>query len=173
MKTKCEVYWPREVGCSTVHGSIEVTLTDFTQLADYTIRSLTLNKVWLAAQSASGTTHLSPSPPQAGSGKEGREVRQFHFTSWPDHGVPQYATAMLAMVRRVQAFHLPEGGPMVVHCSAGVGRTGTFIVIYSMLERMKAARQMVDIYGHVSLLRTQRNYMVQTEVRGMVALSVH
>ena len=80
MKTKCEVYWPREVGCSTVHGSVEVTLTDFTQLADYTIRSLTLNKVWLAAHSASGTTHLSPSPPQAGSGKEGREVSQFHFT---------------------------------------------------------------------------------------------
>ena len=122
MKTKCEVYWPREVGCSTVHGSIEVTLTDFTQLADYTIRSLTLNKVWLAAHSASSTTHHSLSPPQAGSGKEGREVRQFHFTSWPDHGVPQYATAMLAMVRRVQAFHLTEGGPMVVHCSAGMER---------------------------------------------------
>lgn len=45
MKTKCEVYWPREVGCSIVYGSIEVTLTDFTQLADYTIRSLTISKV--------------------------------------------------------------------------------------------------------------------------------
>ena len=94
------------------------------------------------------------------------------------------------MVRRVQAFHTAESGPMVVHCSAGnhspplpslpsltlplpsslspsgVGRTGTFIVIYSMLERMKANKKTVDIYGHVSLLRTQRNYMVQTEVRG-------
>ena len=45
-------------------------------------------------------------------------------------------------------------------------------MIYSMLERMKAGRQMVDIYGHVSLLRTQRNYMVQTEVRGTVSPSV-
>lgn len=45
LKTKCEVYWPREVGCSVVYGSIEVTLTDFTQLADYTIRSLTISKV--------------------------------------------------------------------------------------------------------------------------------
>ncbi|CAI8013798.1 Receptor-type tyrosine-protein phosphatase delta [Geodia barretti] len=143
LKTKCEVYWPREVGCSVVYGAIEVTLTDFTQLADYTIRSLTINK--------------------AGSGKEGREIKQFHFTSWPDHGVPQFATAMLAMVRRVMAFHSCETGPMVVHCSAGVGRTGTFIVIYSMIERMKANRRTVDVYGHVSLLRTQRNYMVQTE----------
>ena len=47
-------------------------------------------------------------------------MKQFHFTSWPDHGVPQFATAMLAMVRRVMAFHLSESGPMVVHCSAGI-----------------------------------------------------
>ena len=122
-------------------------------------------------------------------------MKQFHFTSWPDHGVPEFATTMLAMVRRVMAFHTSETGPMVVHCSAGmcvyllslglreqsivmvidisclprspsvgVGRTGTFFVIYSMIERMKANRRTVDIYGHVSLLRTQRNYMVQTEV---------
>ena len=45
LKTKCEVYWPREVGCSVVYGGIEVTLTDLTQLADYTVRSLTINKV--------------------------------------------------------------------------------------------------------------------------------
>ena len=116
LKTKCEVYWPREVGCSVAYGGIEVTLTDFTQLADYTIRSLTINKVslWLWT-GAWFTVSLS----QAGSGKEGREVKQFHFTSWPDHGVPQFATAMLAMVRKVMAFHLSESGPMVVHCSAG------------------------------------------------------
>ena len=45
LKTKCEVYWPREVGCSVMYGGIEVTLTDLTQLADYTVRSLTINKV--------------------------------------------------------------------------------------------------------------------------------
>lgn len=89
---------------------------------------------------------------------------QFHFTSWPDHGVPQYATAMLAMIRRVRRQYSPETGPMVVHCSAGVGRTGTFIVIDSMLQRLAQEEEIVDIYGHVSLLRSQRNYMVQTEV---------
>lgn len=92
---------------------------------------------------------------------------QFHFTSWPDHGVPQYATAMLSMLRRVRAHYghnCAEEGPMVVHCSAGVGRTGTFIVIDTMLQRLAQEEDMIDIYGHVSLLRTQRNYMIQTEV---------
>ena len=91
-------------------------------------------------------------------------MKQFHFTSWPDHGVPQYATAMLSMLRRVRAHYSVEEGPMVVHCSAGVGRTGTFIVIDTMLQRLMHEEEMLDIYGHVSLLRTQRNYMIQTEV---------
>ena len=46
----------------------------------------------------------------------------------------------------------------------GVGRTGTFIVIDSSLQRIYSGEETVDIYGHVSLLRTQRNFMVQTEV---------
>ena len=77
------------------------------------------------------TFPLPPCLPQAGSSKEAREVRQFHFTSWPDHGVPQYATAMLSMLRRVQAYHgtdtspspspspNPSPSPMLIHCSAG------------------------------------------------------
>lgn len=93
-------------------------------------------------------------------------MKQFHFTSWPDHGVPQYATAMLAMLRRVRAHYCNDEGAMLVHCSAGVGRTGTFIVIDTMLQRLMHEEEMLDIYGDVSLLRTQRNYMIQTEVGG-------
>jgi len=98
-KTKCETYWPRELGTSMMHGHLEVTLVNVIQLADYTIRTFTLRK--------------------GSSSKEAREVRQFHFTSWPDHGVPQYSTAMLAMINRVRAYHQQGAGPMVVHCSAG------------------------------------------------------
>ena len=116
-------------------------------------------------------------PFQVGSSKEWRDVVQFHFTAWPDHGVPQYATAMLAMRRRVRAHYTDvchEEGPMLVHCSAGVGRTGTFIVMDTMLQRLAQHEDYIDIYGHVSLLRTQRSYMVQTEVRGgSVACSMH
>ena len=107
-----------------------------------------------------------------GSNKDPREVVQFHFTSWPDHGVPQYATAMLAMICRVRRHYdnVCEGeGPMLVHCSAGVGRTGTFIVIDSTLQRLAQGEELIDIYGHVSLLRAQRTDMVQTEV-GVVTL---
>ncbi|KAJ8406356.1 hypothetical protein AAFF_G00305870 [Aldrovandia affinis] len=93
---------------------------------------------------------------------EKREVRQFQFMAWPDHGVPEYPTPILAFLRRVKACNPPDAGPMVVHCSAGVGRTGCLIVIEAMLERMKHEKS-VDIYGHVTCMRAQRNYMVQTE----------
>ena len=63
MKTKCEVYWPREVGCSAVHNGIEVTLTDFTQLADYTIRSLTLCKVLYTPDKTAGYSLSLSLPP--------------------------------------------------------------------------------------------------------------
>lgn len=94
-------------------------------------------------------------------------VTQFHFTSWPDHGVPSVTTTMLMFVRRVQLHcaALPEdSGPITIHCSAGVGRTGCYIVIDSALTRLKEKLSTIDIYGHVSLLRSQRPYMVQHEV---------
>ncbi|KAG9333918.1 hypothetical protein JZ751_009381 [Albula glossodonta] len=74
----------------------------------------------------------------------------------------KYPTPILAFLRRVKACNPPDAGPMVVHCSAGVGRTGCLIVIEAMLERMKHEKS-VDIYGHVTCMRAQRNYMVQTE----------
>ena len=58
-------------------------------------------------------------------------------------------------VRRVKLLHQSDTGPLVVHCSAGVGRTGCFIVIDALLERLKHEKTM-DIYGHVTLLRAQR-----------------
>ena len=94
--------------------------------------------------------------------QERREVRQFQFTAWPDHGVPDHPPPLLLFMRRVKSMTPPDSGAIVVHCSAGVGRTGAFIVIDSMLERIKHERS-VDVYGHVTCLRAQRNYMVQTE----------
>ncbi|KAK7930022.1 hypothetical protein WMY93_006417 [Mugilogobius chulae] len=123
------------------YGLIQVTLLDTVELATYSVRTFALYK--------SGSN-------------EKREVRHFQFTAWPDHGVPEHPTPFLAFLRRVKACNPPDAGPMVVHCSAGVGRTGCFIVIDAMTERIKHEKTM-DIYGHVTLMRSQRNYMVQTE----------
>ncbi|XP_021175669.2 receptor-type tyrosine-protein phosphatase F isoform X11 [Fundulus heteroclitus] len=138
-RVKCDQYWPSR-GTET-YGMIQVTMLDTVELATYSVRTFALYK--------NGSS-------------EKREVRQFQFMAWPDHGVPEYPTPILAFLRRVKACNPPDAGPMVVHCSAGVGRTGCFIVIDAMLERMKHEKT-VDIYGHVTCMRAQRNYMVQTE----------
>ncbi|XP_051577703.1 receptor-type tyrosine-protein phosphatase delta-like isoform X5 [Myxocyprinus asiaticus] len=138
-RVKCDQYWPNR-GTETF-GLIQVTLLDTVELATYCVRTFALYK--------NGSS-------------EKREVRQFQFTAWPDHGVSEHPTPFLAFLRRVKSCNPPDAGPMVVHCSAGVGRTGCFIVIDAMLERIKHEKT-VDIYGHVTLMRTQRNYMVQTE----------
>ena len=92
-------------------------------------------------------------------------MTQYHFTSWPDHGVPKFATSLISFIRRVQKAHDKEGGvPLLVHCSAGVGRTGTFILLDSMLERIKA-EQTVNVYEFLVQLRKKRVLMVQTMVR--------
>ncbi|XP_040273658.1 receptor-type tyrosine-protein phosphatase S isoform X8 [Bufo bufo] len=138
-RIKCDQYWPSR-GADT-YGMIQVTLLDTIELATFCVRTFSLHK--------NGSS-------------EKREVRQFQFTAWPDHGVPEYPTPFLAFLRRVKTCNPPDAGPIVVHCSAGVGRTGCFIVIDAMLERIKHEKT-VDIYGHVTLMRSQRNYMVQTE----------
>uniref|UniRef100_A0A1A8H0N7 protein-tyrosine-phosphatase n=1 Tax=Nothobranchius korthausae TaxID=1143690 RepID=A0A1A8H0N7_9TELE len=138
-RIKCEQYWPSR-GTET-YGMIQVTILDTVELATYVMRTFTFYK--------NGSS-------------EKREVQQFQFLGWPDHGVPEYPTTTLAFLQKVRACNPPDAGPIIVHCSAGVGRTGCFIVIDAMLERMKHEKS-VDIYGHVTCMRAQRNYMVQTE----------
>ncbi|XP_014681582.1 PREDICTED: tyrosine-protein phosphatase Lar-like [Priapulus caudatus] len=138
-RIKCDQYWPSR-GTET-YGPMQVTIVEVTELATYTIRTFVVSRMGYPDK---------------------REVKQFQFTAWPDHGVPEYPTPVLAFLRRVRAMTPPESGPMVIHCSAGVGRTGAFIVIDAMLERIRHEKT-VDIYGHVTCLRAQRNYMVQTE----------
>ena len=91
------------------------------------------------------------------------KTTQFHFTAWPDHGVPDYASPILGFHRRVKSQHNPSKGPLLVHCSAGVGRTGTYIVIDNVLEQI-AAEGVVDISGAIVKARNQRMKLVQTQV---------
>uniref|UniRef100_A0A1I8FJ74 Protein-tyrosine-phosphatase n=1 Tax=Macrostomum lignano TaxID=282301 RepID=A0A1I8FJ74_9PLAT len=138
-RVKCDMYWPNKG--SEVFDYMTVSLLDTLELAYYTIRTFALHRA--------GAT-------------EKREIHHFQFTAWPDHGVPEHCAPLLMFARRVHASNPPDAGPIVAHCSAGVGRTGAFIVIDAMLERMKQEKTL-DVYGHVTCLRAQRNYMVQTE----------
>ncbi|XP_045536160.1 tyrosine-protein phosphatase Lar isoform X2 [Papilio machaon] len=138
-RIKCDQYWPSRG--SETYGTMTVTIAEVQELATYCIRTFQITR---------------------NGGTERREIKQLQFTAWPDHGVPDHPAPFLQFLRRVRALNPPDAGPLVVHCSAGVGRTGCFIVIDSMLERARHERT-VDIYGHVTCLRAQRNYMVQTE----------
>ncbi|XP_061378118.1 tyrosine-protein phosphatase Lar isoform X3 [Danaus plexippus] len=138
-RIKCDQYWPSRG--SESYGMMTVSIAEVQELATYCIRTFQVTR---------------------NGGGERREIKQLQFTAWPDHGVPDHPAPFLQFLRRVRALNPPDAGPLVVHCSAGVGRTGCFIVIDSMLERARHERT-VDIYGHVTCLRAQRNYMVQTE----------
>ncbi|KAG8453294.1 hypothetical protein GDO86_000073 [Hymenochirus boettgeri] len=142
---KCAQYWPDQ-GCWT-YGNIRVSVEDMTVLVDYTVRKFCIQQVG----------DVTSKKPQ-------RLVTQFHFTSWPDFGVPFTPIGMLKFLKKVKTCNPQYAGAIVVHCSAGVGRTGTFIVIDAMLDMMNAEKK-VDVYGFVSRIRAQRCQMVQTDMQ--------
>uniref|UniRef100_A0A3Q3MKI2 protein-tyrosine-phosphatase n=1 Tax=Mastacembelus armatus TaxID=205130 RepID=A0A3Q3MKI2_9TELE len=137
-RVKCCKYWPDD---TEIYGDMKVTLIETQLLSEYVIRTFAVEKRGIA---------------------EIREIRQFHFTGWPDHGVPLHATGLLGFIRCVKAKTPPTAGPTVIHCSAGAGRTGCFIVIDIMLD-MAEREGVVDIYNCVRELRARRVNMVQTE----------
>ncbi|XP_075069425.1 receptor-type tyrosine-protein phosphatase mu isoform X13 [Mixophyes fleayi] len=137
-RVKCCKYWPDD---TEIYKDIKVTLIETELLAEYVIRTFAVEKRGV---------------------HEIREIRQFHFTGWPDHGVPYHATGLLGFVRQVKSKSPSNAGPLVVHCSAGAGRTGCFIVIDIMLD-MAEREGVVDIYNCVRELRSRRVNMVQTE----------
>lgn len=90
-------------------------------------------------------------------------VTHYHFTDWPDHGVPTDKTVMISFIGHIRLAHPPDGHPLVVHCSAGVGRTGTLIVMDTMLQRMEQEGTL-SVYDYLLQIRHQRVKLVQTQV---------
>ncbi|XP_074774071.1 receptor-type tyrosine-protein phosphatase eta isoform X1 [Athene noctua] len=140
-RTKCEQYWPDKQSKS--YGDIIVTMVSEAVLPEWTIRDFTVEKT---------------------NTPESHSVRQFHFTSWPDHGVPETTDLLINFRHLVHEYSSqnPIDSPTLVHCSAGVGRTGTFIAIDRLIQQVEMENT-VDVYGVVYDLRMHRPLMVQTE----------
>ncbi|XP_052778200.1 receptor-type tyrosine-protein phosphatase S-like isoform X1 [Mya arenaria] len=135
-KKKCESYWPNDD--TENYHDITVEHMSTYHLPDFTTRTFKLTKE-----------------------KEVRLVKQFHYTAWPDHGVPAFSNSLLLLRQKIRSHDNLEAGPQVIHCSAGVGRTGSYIAIDVELERAKTEGK-VDVHNFVQLMRTQRINMVQT-----------
>ncbi|XP_071863739.1 putative receptor-type tyrosine-protein phosphatase mosPTP-1 isoform X3 [Bombus fervidus] len=143
-RKKCDMYWPKKG--SETYGYIQVTLLREDVMATYTIRTLQIR-------------HMKK---KNGVNMGERIIWQYHYTGWPDHGVPEHPLPVLNFIRKSSNANPPDAGPIVVHCSAGVGRTGTYIVIDAMLRQAKCKNE-VNVFGFLKHIRTQRNFLVQTE----------
>ncbi|XP_071799860.1 receptor-type tyrosine-protein phosphatase T-like isoform X2 [Asterias amurensis] len=139
VKEKCEKYWPDK---TAQYGDYVVTLKKEETHADYIVRhfimTLKLEDEWT------------------------KQVRQYHFTTWPDTALPDDPIKVVNFVKMVKSsYNQKNDGPMVVHCSTGIGRTGVFVVLDAMLDQAKAEDR-VDIWNFACGMRDKRMKMIQS-----------
>lgn len=141
-KYKCERYWPNE-GETKQYGNITVELVKWKQVCpDFVLRTL-----------------------RARCGQEERTICQFHYWTWPDHGVPTTVGPIVDLVRLVRDCQASEALPVLVHCSAGCGRTGTICAIDYVWGLMRVGKlsESFSLYQIIREMRMQRVAMVQTK----------
>lgn len=137
-REKCDHYWPMDTH-PVYYGDICVTILNETHYPDWSITEFMLCR-----------------------GDVKRIIQHFHFTTWPDFGVPNPPQTLARFVRAFREKVRPDQRPIVVHCSAGVGRSGTFITLDRILQQILVSKY-VDIFGIVWAMRKERVWMVQTE----------
>ncbi|KAM6158519.1 tyrosine-protein phosphatase non-receptor type 5 [Rhynchocyon petersi] len=138
MNEKCTEYWPEE---QAVYDDVEVTVQKVIHTEDYRLRLLSLRR-----------------------GTEERGLKHYWFTSWPDQKTPDRAPPLLHLVREVEEASQQEGphcAPIIVHCSAGIGRTGCFIATSICCQQLRQ-EGVVDILKTTCQLRQDRGGMIQT-----------
>uniref|UniRef100_A0A672JSZ6 protein-tyrosine-phosphatase n=1 Tax=Sinocyclocheilus grahami TaxID=75366 RepID=A0A672JSZ6_SINGR len=144
-RNKCVPYWPTTEGESKEAGRYVVTLLSEKDAADYKVRVMELTK------------------------EPARTIWHYQYLSWPDHGVPQEPGGVLSFLEQVNVkqHELSSTGPMIIHCSAGIGRTGTIVVIDMLIDNIdaKGLDCDIDIQKCIQMVRDQRSGMVQTEAQ--------
>eukprot|EP00794_Sanderia_malayensis_P008073 gene8073-8937_t len=141
-RPKCAQYWPSQG--SETWSDLVVSINEILEFPDHFVRTFNLAKSGHA---------------------EERTVKQFHFIGWPDHGVPVNASALFSLIKKVNRWRKAcynQNAPLIVHCSAGVGRTGTYIALDTQINRV-ANDMHINIFENVNDLRDRRFLMVQTE----------
>ncbi|XP_076237870.1 protein tyrosine phosphatase 69D [Calliopsis andreniformis] len=138
-KTKCAKYWPDKGETKNV-GDITVEHIRERAYSDYVVRELKMSRL---------------------GERDSRTIVQYHFLVWKDFMAPEHPHAILRFIKRVNEAYSLEKGPILVHCSAGVGRTGTLVALDSLLQQLAEEGQ-VSIFNTVCDLRHQRNFLVQS-----------
>lgn len=139
-RIKCAQYWSDEQP-KQVTEQLQVTLTSRREYSDYVIRQFCLENI-----------HTG----------EMRDVLHFHFVAWRDFLAPEQPSWLLRFIKHVNEHYCRDRGPITVHCSAGVGRTGTFIAIDTLINEIDNGATHINVFDCVSKLRYQRNFLVQS-----------
>ncbi|XP_067276105.1 phosphatidylinositol phosphatase PTPRQ isoform X2 [Pseudorasbora parva] len=136
-RIRCHQYWPEDNKPVTVFADIIITKLTEDVRPDWTVRALRVER--------HGSYMI---------------VHHFNYTSWPEHGVPESSSTLIQFVKAVRSNRGHDNTTIVVHCSAGVGRTGVFIALDHLIQHLRD-HDFVDIYGLVAELRSERMCMVQ------------
>ncbi|XP_056002945.1 receptor-type tyrosine-protein phosphatase epsilon-like [Ostrea edulis] len=138
-KIKCTQYWPEEMK-TKAFGLFVVKSVEEKKYAFYFIRTLSVSHKEL---------------------KVSRVVTQYHYTSWPDHGTPSPLCLVVFHNHVSRTKPNQKQAPIVVHCSAGIGRTGTYIALDALYKAGKATGK-INVAEYVKTMRANRMNMVQT-----------
>lgn len=141
-KIKCSQYWSDDEP-KIIEETFNVAVVSTKKYSDYIVRRLQVKYI------------------KDEDSKDEREILHFHFMMWKDFLAPEQPSWLLRFIKRVNEHYSADRGPLLVHCSAGVGRTGTFVAIDSLLQQLEDEGQ-VDIYIYICSLRKQRNFLVQS-----------
>ncbi|XP_059844664.1 tyrosine-protein phosphatase non-receptor type 13 isoform X1 [Hypanus sabinus] len=148
-KIKCQRYWPELQGQSMmINNRMKIILRSSELLKEFIIRKIEINDVW------SG---------------ESRQITHLNFTAWPDHGTPKQPEQLVDFLTFLR--YIKHSGPLIAHCSAGIGRSGTLICLDAVLTFISKGLDF-DISHIVKSMRSQRQGMIQTEAQYLFCYQV-